>query len=122
MQQPRDPPDLDLGRLPEPVRRAVAAAQREVAAAQAAADTSHHEPAAPATQSVGDRLDDHTLLEVEAARQRQLQQAFARGRTAGPAQGSSASWGLWAGLAIAVALALAVGLVAIIQATLAHHP
>jgi len=99
MQQPPDPPELDLGRLP-----------------------GRHEPATPATPASGDRLDDHTLLEVEAARQRQLEQGFARGRRAGPPQGSGASWALWAGLGTAVAVALAVALVAIIQASLGHQP
>ena len=122
MQQPPDPPELDLGRLPEPVRGAAAAGRREVAAGRAAAETRPHEPATPATPAAGDRLDDHTLLEVGSARQGQLEQAFARGRPAGPAQGSGAWWALWAGLAIAVAAALAVGLVAVIQATVGHPP
>jgi hypothetical protein len=116
MQERPELPPLDLDALPESVRKAVAAAQRDaVAAAQPAPPA----PASPGNAPAGPpRLDDRTMLEVEAIRRRQLRDAFMRGQGGPYATGPRAGLGLWGGLAIAIALVLAIGLVALIQGTI----
>ena len=126
MQQRPEPPPLDLEGLPEPVRKAIAAAQQEaIAAAQRGGGTTTQaqpgppEPSRPPAAPPGPaRLDDRTMLEVEAVRRRQLREAFMRGQPGPYAGGARAGLGLWGGLAIAIALALAIGLVALIQGTI----
>jgi hypothetical protein len=126
MQQRPEPPPLDLDALPEPVRKAFAAAQREaVAAAQReAVAAAQAQPPTPAPAGPGNapagppRFDDRTMLEVEAIRRRQLREAFMRGQPGPYASGPRAGLGLWGGLAIAIAVALAIGLVALIQGTI----
>jgi hypothetical protein len=117
MQQRPEPPSLDLEGLPESVRKAVAAAQPGGGAAQA--QPGPPEPSSPPVAPPGPaRLDDRTMLEVEAVRRRQLREAFMRGQPGPYAGGARAGLGLWGGLAIAIALALAIGLVALIQGTI----
>jgi hypothetical protein len=117
MQQPPRPTgtDPDLTGLPEPVRRAVASVHRQVIEAPAG-------PTAPP------RLDDRLLLEAEAVRRSRLMEAFLRGGPGTYRAGPRAGRGLWAGAAVALGLALAIGLLALIQATMdqqaraAHAP
>jgi hypothetical protein len=120
MQQRPQPPELDIDRLPESVRNAIASAQREVVAA-ARTKQGEPDPSVRPGTSVPARLDDRTLLQVAAIRGHQLQQAFMRGREGAYGAGPRAGTGLWAGLAIAIAVALAIGLVALIQATIVHQ-
>jgi hypothetical protein len=118
MQQGPEPPPLDLDALPESVRKAVAAAQREVAAT-AEGRPGPPEPSTPRNAPARPtRLDDRTMLEVEAVRRRQLREAFMRGQPGSYATGPRAGLALWGGLAIAIALTLAIGLVALIQGTI----
>ena len=112
------PPDDELHALPDSLRRAIAAAQRELEVAQKQSRTAQTTPAQRDAPAPPPRLDERTLLEVEAVRGRMLREAFMRGRTGRDSAGQRAGTGLWLGLAVAVALTLAVGLVALIQGTI----
>ena len=120
MQQQPPRPEVDLSALPEPLRRQLAEAQRlaaEAAAAQAAAPAATPAAAGPTGPR---RLDDRQMLEAEAVRRRRLQDAFLRGSPGGYRSSPAPGRGLLAGLTLALGLALLVGLVAMVQATMAH--
>ena len=79
-------------------------------------------PPAPRTQSVaaGERpLSDADVLELESVQRAQVLDALLHGRS--PARAGRGR-GLWAGVTVAVAIALCVGLAAMVQATMAHGP
>jgi hypothetical protein len=120
MQPRRQEPEPDLSHLPESVARAIAAVQRQVieaAQGEARAQPDAAEPSRTALAAPG-RLDERLVLEAEAVRRRQLEEAFLRGQPGSYAAAPRPGRSLWAGLAIAVAVALALGLVAQIQDTL----
>ena len=112
------PPDDQLHALPDSLRRAIAAAQRELGVAQEQSGTAQTTPAQRDAPAPPPRLDERTLLEAEAVRGRMLREAFMRGGAGRDPAGPRAGTGLWLGLAVAVALTLAVGLVALIQGTI----
>ena len=80
------------------------------------------EPPAPVralSVAPGERpLSDADVLELESVQRGQVLDALLYGRS--PAPSARSGRGLWAGVAVAVAIALCVGLAAMVQASMAH--
>ena len=75
--------------------------------------------ARPLSVATGERpMSDSDALELESVQRGQVLDALLHGTS--PAPSARTGRGLWAGVAVAVAIALCVGLAAMVQATMAH--
>ncbi len=132
---PPDPIDLLrlLGELRERLRQGAVPPDRRGAVASAAGGPAPGAPVtatptSPAEEGLDEetlderRLDDAEALELEAAGRRRLLEALLHGS----ARSRPVGHGLWWGVAVAAALALGIGLAAMVGATLARgghgHP
>src|SRR5262245_54952192 len=101
-----------IGELRERLRQDATGRREESSAAPRPAPA----PVPPAQRP----MSDAEALEMASVQRRQLVDAFLHGREGRDTARAGSGRGLWAGLAVAVAIALCVGLVAMVQATMAH--